>query len=58
MWIWDLASILAGVLVVLFIVFGIFVIVTLGILTAGFTIASRKKETPKEHPSRHLRSVD
>ena len=58
MWIWDVANILAGVLVVLFILFGIFLIVTMAVLAAGFTISSRKKEAPTDHPARHLRSVD
>jgi hypothetical protein len=61
MWIWDVASILAGVLVVLLIVLGIFFIATVAILGSGFAIANRKTETetkPTDHPARHLRSVD
>ena len=61
MWIWELATTLAGVLVVLLIVVGIFLILTVAILTTGFAIANSRTDpvkTEATHPSRHLRPVD
>lgn len=61
MWIWELASVLAGVLVVLVILLGIFLIFAFAVIGSGFAIANRKpdaKVTAKDHPARHLRSVD
>jgi hypothetical protein len=61
MWIWELASVLTGVLVVLVIVFAIFFILMLAVLGSGFAIANRKAQpqnAPTDHPARHLRSVD
>lgn len=57
--IWDVAAVLAGVLVVLILVMGIFIIVTIGVLGTGFAIASRHTDAPEatDHPSRHLRAV-
>jgi hypothetical protein len=60
MWIWEVASILAGVLVVLLMVLVIFFIFVFAVVGSGFAIANRKvdtKSTPT-HPARHLRSVD
>lgn len=61
MWIWELASVMAGVFVVLVILLAIFFIITLAVLGSGFAIASRKAQpenAPTDHPARHLRSVD
>jgi hypothetical protein len=61
MWIWELASVMAGVLVTLVILLAIFFIVTLAVVGSGLAIANRKTQTEKaqtDHPARHLRSVD
>jgi heme/copper-type cytochrome/quinol oxidase subunit 2 len=57
--IWDVAAVLAGVLVVLMLVMGIFIIITIAVLGTGFAVSSRnaEKADAPDHPSRHLRAV-